>query len=110
MAYLGTALTLDGCKKLHQFLDVGKKDSILVRHRPCHFCDGCMKLQKGWILNKCPHNGRCGKAKVVQLKAAKSRVIEDGADWYVQRGQRLTQEAEVGDYLAFEVACPAIAL
>ena len=35
---------IEGSKSFHQYVDTGKPGQLLVRKRPCHVCECCMKL------------------------------------------------------------------
>ena len=96
----------DGSKQMHQFLDIGEEGKILVRRRPCHFCPGCMALDKEKIINDCVNKDRCGIAEIVEVKPKSGARAEVAADsnaiW--EEGRRLSRAAELGDYVAVELA------
>ena len=96
----------EGSKQMHQFLDIGEEGKILVRRRPCHFCAGCMALDKEKIMNDCEHKDRCGIAKIVEIKPKSGARAEVPADknaiW--EEGRRLSRAAVLGDYVAVELA------
>ena len=95
--------TLKGSKPIHQFVDVGVPGKLLWRRRPCHVCDGCLKCDPTEIL-RCPHHGRCGKAKYVTIKTtapARAVITRSSA---VTAGVRISSRAVVGDFLVVDVA------
>lgn len=95
----------EGSKKMHQFLDIGEEGKLLVRPRPCHYCPGCMSLDKEAIMNDCKHQDRCGQAKIVVIKpkSGARAVIADDNNAIWTEGRRLSALAKAGDFVAVEL-------
>jgi hypothetical protein len=92
--------------KYHQITDIGVEGKVLVRARPCHFCDRCMALDKEFIINECPNSDRCGQAKIVEIKASSgaAAAIRGDRNAVDTEGKRLSREAKDGDFVAIELA------
>ena len=101
---LPAACTINGSKKIHQFISVGVPGLLLWRRRPCHQCPGCRDLDPTKIIRECKHNDRCGRAKYVKV------LVKSNTDTVVTRaaaqlhGRGLGDEAAVGDFLAVQSA------
>ena len=92
--------------KFHQILDVGIEGKLMVRPRPCHYCEKCMALDTEWIINSCPNAARCGKAKLVDIKPSSgaAAAVSPDQNAIFAAGLRLCAEAEKGDFVAIELA------
>ena len=98
------AESLDGSKKLHQFIDIGQPGKLLVRHRPCHLCPGCMALDKEKIINECQHTDRAGQAYIADIKPVSGQAtLPTTRDAVAQLGRRLSAAAKPGDFVAIEL-------
>ena len=91
--------------KMHQICDVGIEGKLLVRPRPCHYCEKCMALNTEWIINSCPNAARCGKAKLVDIKPSSGAAAAVPADQNAifAAGLRLCAGARKGDFVAIEL-------
>ena len=95
-----SANTLKGIKAMHQIQSTGEEGSVMTRSRSCHRCLGCRDQPTS---RECIHNALCGEQRQVELslKTAPSPALTRGA--LSVAGITMSQEANVGDYLAVEL-------
>ena len=96
--------TLDGSKSHHQVLDIGRPGHVLWREIPCHVCPGCMACDHVRIMNDCKYNDLCGKAEIVELTLSSTPTLVMTRARAEQAAKDLSNDAVVGDMLAWEMA------
>ena len=82
---------------------IGEEGKLLVRKRPCHQHDGCMRQDQKAIMS-CVRSDVCGVAKLVEIGAKGSPNVPLTRNALQLAGHALAEKALDGSFLVVEVS------
>ena len=97
---LPTTKTMDGSSEMFEFIDIGVPGKLMVRRRPCHQCECCMRLDPSGCVNKLV----CGEPEVWEVPTLAPPRLPTTRRGLEELGKKISKESEAGDYVIVEVS------